>query len=324
MAKQLPKAEEGNSQEWLNTYADMVTLLLTFFVLLFACSNMDETKIQYIMQAFQNRGRYVNTFVTQPNTDPNDTSEMGTSNAPPTHSGGEGEMPQSFDTLMQYLGDVTVQNDLGDAVSIEAGAAHVTIRFNDSVMFNPDSAVLTDEGRRIISKYAPVIKQANSSIEGLTVSGHTAKGFSDLDDYDLSAGRATSVQKLLNFLGTVDNEKYSVAGYGPNRPLESNDSEEGKKKNRRVEIVLLKAENELDMSDRDVMMDYFESMGVSTEMFDAMWPKVDPQTLPEGAADRVEAFIKNKFDNVGVSSGGYGPGSADGSVFMVEEETASS
>ena len=53
MAKQLPKAQEENTGEWLNTYADMVTLLLTFFVLLFACSNMDETKIQYIMQAFQ-------------------------------------------------------------------------------------------------------------------------------------------------------------------------------------------------------------------------------------------------------------------------------
>ena len=63
MAKLPPKQESGDSQEWLNTYADMVTLLLTFFVLLFACSNLDETKLQYVYQAFQMRGKYVNTIV---------------------------------------------------------------------------------------------------------------------------------------------------------------------------------------------------------------------------------------------------------------------
>lgn len=324
MAKQLPKKAEENTGEWLNTYADMVTLLLTFFVLLFACSNMDETKIQYIMQAFQMRGKFTNTIIAPPNADPDETNQVGNSSDPPTTSGGEGEMPQSFDTLFQYLGEIIDSNDLGDVVSVESGASHITIKFNDSVMFRPDSAVLTSEGRQIISTFVPAIQHINNSVQTLTVAGHTARsGGSDLNDYSLSANRAVSVQNLLEFLHTVDNEKYIVTGYGPNRPTESNETVDGRAKNRRVEIQLLKAENELDFSNRDVLKDFLTHHGITNEQFDAQFPPVDPVTLPEGAADRVEAFIKDKFENVGVSVGGFGPGSADGSEFIADETTSS-
>ena len=322
MAKQLPKAPEENTSEWLNTYADMV-MLLTFFVLLFACSNMDETKIQYIMQAFQMRGKFTNTVVAQPNANPDETNQVGNSSDPPTNVGGEGEQPQSFDTLFQYLGEIIEAEDLSDIVSIEAGAAHITLKFKDTVMFRPDSAVLTDEGRNIISKFVPGIRMINNSIGTLTVAGHTARtGGSDLADYGLSANRAVSVQNLLEFLDTVDTTKYIVTGYGPNRPTDTNDTADGRANNRRVEINLLKAENELDLSNRDVLKDYLTWLGMTAEEFDILHPQTDPVTLPEGAVDRVEAFIKDKFENIGVTVGGYGPGSADGSEFIIDETTS--
>lgn len=324
MAKQLPKAPEENTGEWLNTYADMVTLLLTFFVLLFACSNMDDTKIQYLMQAFQMRGKFTNTVIAQPNANPDETSQIGNSSDPPNPAGGEGELPQSFDTMFQYLGEMVDANDLSDIVSVESGAAHISISIKDSVMFRPDSAVLTTEGRKIISDIAPIVRELNGSIQTLTVGGHTAvSAGSTLDDFSLSANRAVSVQNLLAFHHTVDDSKYIVTGYGPNRPAASNDTVDGRAKNRRVELVILKAQNELDLTNPDVLRDYLSSMGVSNEQIDAMVPRVDPETLPEGAAEKVEAVIKNKFDNVGVSVGGYGPGTTDGSEFIVEETTSS-
>lgn len=320
MAKQLPKAPEENTGEWLNTYADMVTLLLTFFVLLFACSNMDETKVQFIIQAFQNHGHYVNSYVSKPNTDPSNANEIGTSNDPPSHSGGEGEMPQSFDVLYQYLSEMIDANDLGDVVSIEAGAAHVTLQFDNSVMFKPDSAVLTNEGRQYISQFAPILKLLNNSIQTLTVAGHTAVSpGSTLDDFGLSSARAVSVQNLLSFHHTVDDSKYIVTGYGPNRPVADNDTPDGRAKNRRVEIQLLRAENELDFSNPDVLRDFLLYNGITSGVVDTQVPKTDPSTLPEGAAQRVEAFIKDKFESVGITVGGFGPGSTDGSAFMVDE-----
>lgn len=252
-----------------------------------------------------------------------DPSTVGSSSTPPTNVGGEGEMPQSFDTLFQYIGEMIDAEDLSDVVSVESGASHITIRFKDSVMFRPDSAVLTTEGREIISKFSPIIREVNNSIQTLTVSGHTAKAASyDINDFSLSSNRAVSVQNLLDFLHTVDYEKYIVTGYGPNRPLASNDTVDGRAQNRRVEIVLLKAYNELDLTNREVLKDYFTQMGMTNEEFDAMFPKVDPETLPEGAVDRVDAFIKDKFDGVGVTSGGYGPGTADGSEFIIEDDKA--
>ena len=133
MAKMPPKKGDSNVGDWLNTYADMVTLLLTFFVLLFACSNLDETKLQYIYQAFQSRGKYINNVVAE--LDPAAESTGGVTDSSTQQTGGEGEMPQSFDQLYVYLAEYIDNNNLADQVAVEPGAAHLTIRFNDSVFF---------------------------------------------------------------------------------------------------------------------------------------------------------------------------------------------
>ena len=80
MAKIEKKAKEDHSNDWLSTYGDMVTLLLTFFVLLYASSSQDEQKFQYIYQAFTSHGKYLNEYVDSPNPVP------GTARAPSARS----------------------------------------------------------------------------------------------------------------------------------------------------------------------------------------------------------------------------------------------
>ena len=135
MAKRQKKFEEDHSNDWLNTYADMVTLLLTFFVMLYASSSIDDQKWQYIYQAFQSRGKFLNEYVRSP--DPVAENGEGVTDDNPNTNGGDGEMPQSFDKLYVFLSEYVEENDLSDQIAVDQGAAHITIRFDDDIFFDP-------------------------------------------------------------------------------------------------------------------------------------------------------------------------------------------
>lgn len=332
MAKLPPKKEEGNTQEWLNTYADMVTLLLTFFVLLFASSNLDETKLQYIFQAFQTRGSYVNTVVDKPNDTVADSD--GGNADDPTQGGGEGEMPQSYDELYQYLSEYIDSKDLSESISIENGATQFILRFNSQVFFDGDSYILKPEGRAIINDICPMLNAMNDHIRTLTVTGHTAVGSSMISDWTLSSQRASSV---LNYMDvTIGGEVYSVGyevlppskyraeGYGNTAPLYPNDTPEHRQKNRRVEMRLLKEEQ--DMTNSSVLQDMLNHdyhMGTSIFNPNDTTEDKDYEKLPEGSADKLLGFISDKFGGgSGASAGGMtGPGAVDGSQFIASTES---
>lgn len=326
MAKMPPKKGNDNVGDWLNTYADMVTLLLTFFVLLFASSNIDETKLQYILQAFQSRGKYVNSIVTAQ--DPTAENKGGITDNPDLN-GGEGSMPQSFEELYQYLADYIEQQELGDAVSVEKGAAHITIRFNDSVFFDGNSYILKPEGRAILNGISPGIKAIQKSIRTATISGHTSyTGLirdSMINDWWLSSERALSVANYLNDENhiTLDENKYRIRGAGYSEPIARNDTLEGQQKNRRVEIMMLK--NELDLTDDKVIKDILEhDFGLGSNPFDIDDPKNDVPTLPNDSAEKIIAIIDSKFKDDNVTNVGIiGPGIMDIDDFAPPTESGS-
>lgn len=317
MAKLPLKKGNDNVGDWLNTYADMVTLLLTFFVLLFACSNLDETKLQYVFQEFKSRGRYVNNVVAEQ--DPTAQENGGNVTDNPDNIGGDGTMPESFEELYTFLADYVDNNNLSESVAVEQGAAHIKIRFDSAVMFEGDSYYLTDEGREVLNGMIPGIKAIQSAISRNTVSGHTSIGTSNMNDWSLSANRAVSVVNYLDRYKTLETSKYRVMGCGPYEPTE----EDIPAKNRRVEMLLLK--NELDFTDMKVIQDILEhDYNIGSGVFDPEnQQQQDPSTLPPGSVDKIVANIKDKF-NVGgaVSAGTYGPGSVDGTKFIPTEETS--
>lgn len=317
MAKLPPK--KGNDQvgDWLNTYADMVTLLLTFFVLLFACSNLDETKLQYVFQEFKSRGKYMNQVVAPQ--DPTAINNGGgvTDNA--DNEGGEGTMPESFEELYVYLAEYIDNNNLGDTIAIEQGASHITIRFDDSVFFDGDSAYLKEEGKAVLDDFIPAIKAIQKCIRRNTVSGHTSVGTSIVNDWTLSSLRAVSVVNYLDSHNTLDPSKYRVMGCGNTEPIDADNPA----KNRRVEMMLLK--DELDLTDPDVIKDILEhDFGIGANEFDPNNQQTDdPSTLPPGSADKIVGYINDKFGgDTFTNVGKYGPTAVDGNKFIPADDTS--
>lgn len=300
----------------------MVTLLLTFFVLLFACSNLDETKLQLIFQAFQSRGQYLNTQVD--NLDINANHEGGVTDEDPAMEGGEGEMPQSFEELYQYFVDFIDDNNLSDSVAVEKGAAHITIRFDDDVFFDGNSYILKDEGRRVLNGIIPGINFIQGSIQTMTISGHTADDGTDKTrDMQLAALRANSVHLHLMSKDTIEYAKYRLKAAGPNEPIASNDTLEGMAKNRRVEIMFIKSN--LDTTDKDVIKDILEhDYGLGSNQFDPDDNKKDDYTkLPEGSVDKVIGMIEDELkENTGSAPAeSEGPSIVDSSMFVAGEDS---
>lgn len=294
LAKLQKKSAENHDNDWLSTYSDMVTLLLTFFVMLYASSSVDEQKWQYIYQAFQSHGKYLNEYVDSPN--PNATEGSYITDNDPEYSGGDGELPQSFDTLYQYLTDYISQNDLASSVSVDKGAAHITIRFENSVFFDGNSAELKQSGKDVINGIAPGIRAVQEAIQRVTVSGHTAMVVSEVNDWELSSDRAVSVVKYMDYTKVVSSEKFRTKGCGPAEPIADNDTEEGRAKNRRVEIEIIKSN--LDLTDPEVIQDILEhDWKLPTNQYDPDSEDNGDNTekLPGDAAQSIIDNIESMF-----------------------------
>ena len=315
MAKLPPKKSEDGGGDWLNTYADMVTLLLTFFVLLFACSNLDETKLQYVFQEFKSRGKFLNTVLAEQ--DPYAKEEVGGISDNTEHSGGEGTMPESFEELYVYLAEYIDNNNLQQSVSVEMGEATINIRFDSAVMFDGDSSYLKQEGKDLLNAWIPAFKATNSMISRNTVTGHTSVGTSIVNDWSLSSLRAVSVVNYLESNNAMDKEKYRVKGCGPYEPDPKN-TENDPAKNRRVEMQLLKSD--IDFTDPKVIQDILEhDYGILNETFSPDKTPSNDNKLPNGAVDKIIEGIKDKFDSSseGVTSvGSFGPLGVDGNKFI--------
>lgn len=246
--------EEGGS--WMDTYGDMVTLMLTFFVLLYSMSTMDTSKWQYIAEAFS-KGKISDTkiqVVGEPNPE-NDPTAVYDDTIPETEV--DSDEIVDFEDFFMYLKEVVATNNLNESVSVEMSDTGVYMRFRDNVFFAGDSAVLLDEGKYILDVISDGIRAVNERVYAIKVSGFTAaSATSEMNEWDLSSGRANAVINYMIGLDACEPEKFSSAGYGKNRPIESNDTEEGRRQNRRVEIVFIR--NDVDFTDSEVLNELLE------------------------------------------------------------------
>ena len=249
--KRQSQEEEGGS--WMDTYGDMITLVLTFFVLLYSMSNMDSSKWQYIVSALSKVSTEETIRVVDDANLENDPAAIYDEVVPEVQD--EGQVVD-FEDFYMYLKEVIKTNELQESVSVEMSSTGVYMRFRDNIFFAGDSDVLLDEGKYILDVISDGIRSVSERIYAIKVSGHTAGAAnSDVNEWSLSAGRANAVINYMISLDACEPDKFSSAGYGKYRPVDNNDSEEGRRQNRRVEIIFVR--NDVDFTDPEVVNELF-------------------------------------------------------------------
>ena len=233
------KKSSGGGANWMDTYGDMVTLLLCFFVLLYSISNIDEQKWMLIVQSF-NKEAIVSTDDT-PRGPEGDDGEEGGNDMPMTQD----EVEVALDELFQFLEDYVQQENMQSSTSVSRGDGYVFISFNDAVFFDGDSYVLRSDGKEALDGIIPALVDAGPFIDELRVLGHTAQAVADqpnnpTTDRFLAGNRASVV--LVYLQENIAQEQLDPARlvgvqYGQWRPIAPNDTRDTRAQNRRVEFI---------------------------------------------------------------------------------------
>lgn len=235
MKKKKSQEELGS---WMDTYGDMVTLLLCFFVLLYSISTVDQNKWKLVVESFNPKAKQ-------------DTQEV-VLNAVVSEDGdtlaGEplnesGDVESDINELILALQTMIEERNMQDSVELTQGDGFTFISFRDKVFFEGNSSYLLQSGKEVLSELAVALSKANNAIKEVQVLGHTSRGNPDLpnnirNDRMLSAQRSAEVIIYLQMQNAVSPEKLVGMSFGEYRPIASFDTAEGRARNRRVEILI--------------------------------------------------------------------------------------
>lgn len=239
MAKdKCPECVEG-APAWMATYGDLVTLLMCFFVLLFAFSSIDAQKFEAVMQSFQGSAGIL-------------SGGKSLSEAPLVFDG----MPESqtssqqvieqnkLENLKEKVEEYLEQNQMEAMVEVELEDRGLVIRFKDNVLFDPGSANVKQGSFEILDFLSELLSTEELINEEIRVEGHTdnVPNISVIypSNWELSTARATNVVRYFVERSGFTPARLSAAGYSEYHPIATNDTAEGRSANRRVDIVVIK------------------------------------------------------------------------------------
>lgn len=283
MAHKFVEEPKGGLAAWMNTYADMVTLLLCFFVLLFSMSSVDVHKYKAALGSFEVKvdvmpggialsgGEMLTNGINQlnevevilerknPTTDPDQTEGeddgkgTDTQNKEDTGSNDNtGTVKEDSLTagmakeILEYLNNEGLDNK----VIVSYNDGYVKLSLEGETLFDSGSATIKSEAIEIIRNLSQMIRDKKYDNYVLQIEGHTdnvpISSFQYPNNWYLSSARAIAVGSVfINEYG-FDPDKVACTGYGEYRPVADNSTADGRALNRRVEIkiVIEKDENE--------------------------------------------------------------------------------
>ncbi len=232
---------------WMATFADLMCLLMCFFVLLFAFSKLEEERFTSLAEAFMEAFGGVQ-MIKSNSTDLTKGMEAGivtrTGNlAVPLNEKQQQQLVQQIqqsevEDLLKELQEAMKEEIVNQSIVIERENDDVIIRFPEHVSFASGSAKLVPQAGPLIQRVVGHLKNSHSII----VAGHTDNrpvgGGRFSSNWELSAARAAAVAESVLKTGAVQPDRLTVAGYAFTRPIEDNATRSGRAKNRRVEIVV--------------------------------------------------------------------------------------
>lgn len=233
------KSSGGGGANWMDTYGDMVTLLLCFFVLLYSMSTISEENWKAIVQSF-NPSAVEDPRATAGADGPN-ADEFGQSGQMSIEEQQE-KVEQDIQSLLQSIQAMIQQDSLQEAVDVRQDGGKIYITFSQAVFFNGDSHVLREEAYPILDEVAEMLDGVANSIDEVVVQGHTARAGQGpnrtVTDRTLSSQRAANVIIYIQEHSSLNPARLVSEGFGEWRPIADNSTAEGKAKNRRVEMII--------------------------------------------------------------------------------------
>jgi chemotaxis protein MotB len=224
--RKIKQPKQVGSPLWMTTYADMVTLLLCFFVLLYGISNVDAEKFRGLMSSLRGGFGILDGTVV--------SDETG------IFSSSSNIAVEQLQGIEKQLSEFIEFEGLSGTVYIEHEDRGLVVRFADQVFFDLGKADLKPEAIEILTRLGPLLKDIPNPIR---IEGHTdnlpISTARFPSNWELSTHRATSVIRyLVEELG-FSPDKLSAAGYGEYRPIADNETPAGRALNRRVDIVII-------------------------------------------------------------------------------------
>jgi chemotaxis protein MotB len=256
MARKKKHPEHENHERWLVSYADFITLLFAFFVVMFASSNADKGKAEQVSnsvrEALQDGGFSTLVASVLGGT----PGEAGQGNAQRKGPGGAEKAYHDGEAQGLGAGDGGTLVELKPAMKflagelegeIEAGYVELTLEprglvvsFREAAVFPSGEATIATEKMGPLAKVADVVKNLPNPVR---MEGHTDSvpihNSQFESNWELSAARSIRMLELFVAEFAVERTRMSIAAYGENAPISSNDTAEGRARNRRVDIILL-------------------------------------------------------------------------------------
>jgi chemotaxis protein MotB len=223
--------DKENLERWLLTYADLITLLLAFFIILYVFSKQDSKKYEAMtmqLKAIFSGGTGL-------------VDEGGRTGAQVLEGNIEG--PSNVEIRRQLeaqINGVSQTDGLKNNISVITDERGIVINIMDQAFYDTGKADLKDKARETLSRIAPIIKTLPNEIR---IEGHTdnvpISTAEFKSNWELSVRRATEVVRHLIEKGGISPKRISAAGYGEHRPVAANDTDANRAMNRRIEIIVV-------------------------------------------------------------------------------------
>ncbi|MDF3035017.1 MAG: motB1 [Paucimonas sp.] len=236
--------EHENHERWLVSYADFITLLFAFFVVMYAISSLNEGKYRVLANALGTAFGRVDaaTLPSLPNIRPPVVQELGKPMLTAKQRAAEAALKREKEHLTRMANDVLKAL----APLVRQGKVRVTqnnrgisIEINASVLFAPGAAKLSPESEQALRAVAQVLKDDHHAMQ---IEGHTDNVPISTavfpSNWELSSVRASSVVRLFADSGIAERRMVAM-GHGANQPIAPNDNAEGRMRNRRVTVMIL-------------------------------------------------------------------------------------
>ncbi|MED3711774.1 flagellar motor protein MotB [Peribacillus frigoritolerans] len=240
--KKKQRHEEHIDESWLVPYADILTLLLALFIVLFASSSVDAVRFQQLSNVFNQVFTSGTGFMDFPSDSPSNepTSPEQRRGAEDLEKLGKNEQ-EELTEVQERVNAYIEKNDLTDKLETNLTDEGMLISIRENVLFESGVAEVRSENRKMAKEISGLLVM--DLPRNIIVSGHTdnipIKNSKYESNWDLSVMRSVNFMKLLLENKDLDPEMFSAKGHGEFKPVASNETKKGRAKNRRVEILIV-------------------------------------------------------------------------------------